>query len=303
MSTRNFVDVFEANRQFLLGLAYRLLGRYTEAEDLVQETYLRWHRLCLENVEVRNPKAYLSRILTRLFLDYQRSARVRKEEYVGPWLPEPVLENQLQPVAQEDGGASVFEGFRDLSYALMLTLERLSPLERAAFILHDVFSMPFSEIALSLGKTEAACRQLASRARKHIREDKKRFAVQQELLDRLIPAFKRAVDTQDMASLSELLARDAVLYSDGGGLVPAALLPIYGSGRILGFLAGVWKKFAPEYEIKRVMLNGEPALCFWRSSVLEQVFMILRNESAQVSEICVIRSPEKLKHLGDLSST
>jgi RNA polymerase sigma-70 factor, ECF subfamily len=225
---------FEAHRRHLLGLAYRMLGSLAEAEDAVQEAYLRWH--AADRAKVENPRAFLSTTVARLCLDQLKSARVQRESYVGPWLPEPVLD----AAALDAETASDFA--HDLSMALMLTLERLSPLERAAFLLHDVFDVEFAEIAQSLGRSEAACRQLAARARAHVQQARPRFAPSSEEGARLAQAFRAAAQSGDTAAMMQLLAEDAVLYTDGGGKRIAALNPIHGHDKIARFFAGVMKK-------------------------------------------------------------
>src|SRR3954454_5899397 len=191
------VDAFEAHRGHLLGLAYRMLGSVAEAEDVVQEAYLRWHEANTDGVS--DPRAYLARVVTRLGLDHLKSARVRREHYVGPWLPEPVVDAD----ALSAGTASEYAD--DVTVALLLALERLSPLERAAFLLHDVFDLDFAEVARTLGRSEAACRQLASRARTHLREARPRFTAPPEAGERLAGAFLRAARSGEVTALAQLL--------------------------------------------------------------------------------------------------
>src|SRR5215510_13484011 len=219
------VAAFEPHRRRLTGLAYRMLGSLSEAEDIVQDAYLRWH--AADRGQVDNPRAYLSRTVARLCLDHLKSARVRRETYVGPWLPEPIVdETALSP----DSASELAD---DLSVALLMTLERLSPLERAAFLLHDVFDMEFADIAGVLDRSEGACRQLASRGRAHVSEERPRFRPSEDDVTRLTDAFHRAVLSGDAAQFADLLAQDAVLYSDGGGKRIAALNPIVGRDKIL----------------------------------------------------------------------
>lgn len=291
------IAVFEANRQFLLGLAYRLLGRYSEAEDIVQETFIRWHRVAKAMVE--EPRSYLAKITTRLCLDYLKSAKVQREEYVGPWLPEPVLENQVSPVRTEDDAIWAIDGMRDLSYALLLTLERLSPLERAAFILHDIFEMPFEEVAQVLEKSSAACRQLASRARGNIKQDKKRYQPDKADEERLVKAFMQAMATQDVETLAGLLAKDAALYSDGGGIVLAALRPLYGQERVTAFLEGVIRK-NPLTEngrrLETITINGAIGFVMYQGEEVVQANLLDINPDGSIAAMYAMRNPEKLKH-------
>src|SRR5688572_369688 len=233
---------FEPHRRRLLGLAYRMLGSMAEAEDAVQEAYLRWHDTDRESVV--EPRAFLMTTTTRICLDVLKSARVKREEYVGPWLPDPVTDTaSLAPDAQT-------ELAEDLSVALLLALDRLSPLERAAFLLHDVFDYSFSQVAAALDRNEAACRQLASRARTRVREAQPQgvtpprqatSAINPKHAE-LLSAFISATRTGDIEGLTRMLASDARVVTDGGGKVPAALNVIEGAERTAAFLAGVARK-------------------------------------------------------------
>src|SRR5215831_18456719 len=219
------VAAFETHRRALTGLAYRMLGSLSEAEDIVQEAYLRWH--AAERERVGNPRAYLLRTVARLCLDHLKSARSRRETYVGPWLPEPIVdETALAP----DTASELAD---DLSIALM------TPLERAAFLLHDVFEMEFADIAKVLERSESAYRQLAARGRAHVHEARPRFRVPEDEAARLTDAFHRALVTGDAAQFAAVLAADAVLYSDGGGKRAAALVPIQGRDKIVRFFEGL----------------------------------------------------------------
>ena len=204
-------DAFEANRGRLMALAYRMTGSVADSEDVLQEAYLRWE--AVDTQVVRNPRAFLSTTVTRLCLDLLKSARVQRESYVGPWLPEPVLDTH--GIAPDDAT----ELAQDISVALMLALERLSPLERAAFLLHEVFDCSYEEVANTLGRSEAACRQLASRAKKHVRAARPRYEPSDDERRRIVLAFGNAVMNGDLEELQATLADDAVLYADGGGKV------------------------------------------------------------------------------------
>src|SRR5262249_3930597 len=205
---REEIEDFEAHRPVLTGLAYRMLGSRAEAEDVVQDAYLRWH--AADRAAIEQPRRYLGTVVTRLCLDRIKSAKAQREIYVGQWLPEPVVDESFDAEAASDLA-------HDLSVALMLMLERLSPLERAAFLLHDVFGLDFAEVASALNRREAACRQLAARARAHIEAGKPRFPASREDGLRLAVAFRKASQSGDMAALAQLLRGDAVLYTDGGG--------------------------------------------------------------------------------------
>jgi len=281
---------FEAHRRHLMGLAYRMLGSLAEAEDAVQEAYLRWHAADRDAVE--NPRAYLSSVVTRLCLDQLKSARARRESYVGPWLPEPVLDEAA--LAAE----SASDYAHDLSVALMLALERLSPLERAAFLLHDVFEVGFAEIARTLGRGEAACRQLAARAREHVRAARPRFAVSAAEGERMAQAFRAAAASGDAAALAHLLAEDAVLYSDGGGKRLAALNPIRGRDKIIRFLAGIARK-APalgDWRIQPAQINGAPGLMLREPDGATQT-IAFDIDGGRIAAIYIVLNPEKLRHI------
>lgn len=225
---------FEQHRRFLTGLAYRMLGSLSDAQDIVQDAFLRWHGA--NRPGLTSPRAWLGKIVTRLCLDRMKSARAQRETYVGQWLPEPVIE----PIGISLAG--LVENRIDAPVALMLALERLSPLERAAFILHDIFEMEFDEIAGVLDRNEAACRQLLVRARGHVGDTKQRFIVDADEANRLTTAFFAASQSGDASALRDLLADAARLHGDGGGKRPATLNIIYGADRIGRFFEGVAQK-------------------------------------------------------------
>ena len=275
-------DDFEPHRQFLIGVAYRMLGSFAEAEDIVQDAFLRWS--AVDRTVVDNPRAYLAQIVSRLCLDRMKSAAARREHYVGTWLPEPLVAQAGEPVAD------------DLSLALLLTLERLSPLERAAFLLHDVFDMDYAVIAETLGRSEAACRQLATRGREHVRETRPRFTASAESTAKLAEAFAAALLQGRVDELARLLADDAVLYSDGGGKRLAALNPIYGRDKIVRFLIGVTKKFPVEsLRVDRVVINGLAGFVIWTAEGPET--MSFAFEDDRIVGIYAVRNPDKLRHL------
>ncbi|HSD90841.1 MAG TPA: sigma-70 family RNA polymerase sigma factor [Kofleriaceae bacterium] len=276
-------DDFDPHRSFLVGMAYRMLGSLAEAEDVVQDAFLRWTDT--DRAAVTHPRAYLARVVSRLCLDRMKSAASRREQYVGTWLPEPLVAGPAEPLAE------------DLSVALLLTLERLSPLERAAFLLHDVFDMDYSAIADTLGRTEAACRQLAARAREHVRDERPRFTASDETRAKLTDAFQAAMTTGDIETISRLLAEDAIFYSDGGGKRLAALNPIYGKEKILRFMAGLAsKRPMPQPEqVERVQINGLPGFVLRTSEGIETIALEFAGE--QIVAIYAVRNPDKLRHL------
>ena len=275
---------FNIHREFLVGVAYRMLGSLAEAEDIVQDAYLRWSGVT--TAAISNPRAHLAKIVSRLCLDRMKSAAVRREEYVGTWLPEPLV--------QSPTSASV----DDISVALLLTLERLTPLERAAFLLHDVFDMDYPELADTLGRSEAACRQLAARARERVRSDRPRFSPTPESTARLAEAFASALRKGRLEELTGLLADDAVVYTDGGGKRRAPLHPIYGKEKVLRFFEGTVRKgfFGPEVHMERVLINGLPGFIL-RSAQGEPETMALEVADDRVVAVYAIRNPDKLRHL------
>jgi RNA polymerase sigma-70 factor (ECF subfamily) len=277
------MDDFEPHRRYLAGLAYRMLGSIAEAEDCVQDAYLRWREV--DRASVTEPRAYLARIVSRLCLDRLKSAASKREEYVGTWLPEPVVDDPAAPLAD------------DLSVALLLTLERLSPLERAAFILHDVFDMDYVEVAGVLDREEPACRQLAARAREHVKGGRARFEPSKVDGARLASAFKDAALTGDLVKLAELLAEDAVLYTDGGGKRLAALNPIYGRERILRFLVGISKKrgLPAEDRVENARINGMPGFVLRRDEGPETLALEIGDD--RIVAIYSVVNPDKLRHL------
>jgi RNA polymerase sigma-70 factor, ECF subfamily len=274
---------FETHRQFLIGVAYRMLGSLAEAEDVVQDAFLRW--TASDRADVEHPRAFLAQIVSRLCLDRMKSAAARREQYVGMWLPEPVVSPASAPVAD------------DLSFALLLTLERLSPLERAAFLLHDVFDMDYSAIAETIGRSEAACRQLAARAREHVRQERPRFTANAETREKLADAFQSALFSGDLEAFARVLADDAVFYSDGGGKRAAALNPLYGKDKILRFLAGVSKKqpLILPAQVERVQINGLPGFVLRTDQGVETFAFDTAGD--QIAAIYAIRNPDKLRHL------
>jgi len=273
---------FEPHRHFLAALAYRMLGSVAEADDVVQDTFLRWREV--DRSAIAEPRAYLARVVSRLCLDRMKSARHRRERYVGTWLPEPVVAEPGQTLAD------------DLSVALLLTLERLSPLERAAFLLHDVFDMDYAGIAAALDSTESACRQLAARAREHVRQDRPRYAANDTDARALADAFVVAAATGDVGGLARLLADDAVLYTDGGGKRRAALNPIVGKEKIVRFYEGIRAKGAFSADrMAAATLNGLPGFVFHTAEGTETVAFEIADGA--IVAIYSVRNPDKVRHL------
>lgn len=266
-----------------------MLASRTDADDVMQDAYLRWQSA--ERGDVASPEAYLTRIVTRLCLDRLKSARAQREIYVGPWLPEPVLDAEALSPESEAELAS------DLSFALLLALDRLSPAERAAFLLHDVFSAPFSEISDALERSEAACRQLAARARRAVREAR-RPPPPNEQHQRLLLAFAQAAASGDLSAIKALLKDDVVMLSDGGGRKLAALNPIRGADRTARFFIGALRKARRPADItaRIAAINGAPGMLVYFGGDLEQAQLIAA-EDGLIAAIYVVRNPDKLAAL------
>lgn len=274
---------FEMHRPFLAGLAYRMLGSIAEAEDVVQDAYLRWAHA--DASTVAHPRAYLARVVTRLCLDRMKSATSRREQYVGTWLPEPIVGAPAEPMAD------------DLSIALLITLERLSPLERAAFLLHEVFDMDYGDIASALGRSEDACRQLAARARQHVRHERPRFAPTDADREKVFAAFEAALTSGDVAGLAQLLADDAVLYADGGGKRAAALEPVRGKQAILDLLAIVVTTHGlfQRDQLARASINGMPGFVMRVVDGIQTTAFEV--EGDRIVALYSVRNPDKLRHV------
>jgi RNA polymerase sigma-70 factor (ECF subfamily) len=284
-------EAFEAERSRLTGLAYRMLGSRAEAEDVVQDAWLRWNRT--DRGKIRSPGAWLTTTVTRLAIDRLRSVRARRETYVGPWLPEPLVEAQGGALGQAPDPAAFGDGLGDISLALMLVLERLTPAERAAFLLHDVFDYDYDELADILERAEPACRKLVSRARAHVRAERPRFEAAPEARARLFGAFVEAVQAGELSGLVSLLAEDATLLADGGGKARAALNPILGADNVARFLLGTAEKFGQARTYRPVMVNGEPGIAGYTDGALEFVATIA-GDGERITAIHLVVNPDKL---------
>jgi len=279
-------SAFEQNRRRLWGVAYRMLGSRGDAEDMVQETWLRWHRAPQE--EVRMPQAWLVTTITRLCIDRLRQMRAERESYIGPWLPEPLVGQALPPPDEAVELAS------DLSVAFLAVLERLAPEERAAFLLHEMFDSDYGEIAQILGKSEAACRQIVSRARKRVRADRPRVQVSAAAHARLLESFVQAVRARDKEALVNLLAEDASWTADGGGKTKAALKAIRGADQIARFVLDVLEPHLSEIDFRPVVVNGEPGLAVLRHGRLFAIWSI-RTDGVRILDVYIVLNPDKLR--------
>lgn len=281
MGMADAAESFDPLRPRLVRVAYRMLGSVADAEDAVQDSFIRW--MGTDRAQVREPEAFLRRTVTRLCLDQLKSARRQRETYIGPWLPDPIVEEE------ED---------EDVSLPLMLALERLSPLERAAFLLHDVFGLGFEEVAATIQRDPAACRQLANRARAHVREARPRFKLEKAHGLEIANAFFAASRSGDMTALGAMLAADVSVHSDGGGKRPAAVRPAIGYGQVMTLhkaLAVLFRKYGSEL-VHAGFINGLPGFVT-READGELQTTALDIEDGKITAIYVMRNPEKLKHL------
>ena len=272
---------FDPLRPTLMRVAYRMLGSVADAEDVLQEAFIRW--MGADRAMVREPEAFLRRTVTRLCLDQLKSARRRRETYLGPWLPDPMVE--------EEGG-------EDVTLPLMLALERLSPLERAAFLLHDVFGLAFEEVAATLQRDAAACRQLAARARTHVREARPRFQVDRQRGLAIAEAFYAASRNGDMKTLAALLSADVSTHADGGGKRPAAMRPVVGFDAVMKVhekLAVLFKHHASKL-VRSGFINGLPGFITLEADGELQT-TALDIEDGKITAIYIVRNPDKLRHL------
>jgi RNA polymerase sigma-70 factor (ECF subfamily) len=287
-------DEFNELRPSAFAIAYRMLGSVSEAEDMVQEGFLRLHRAREAGERIESPRAYLSTVVSRLSLDHLRSARVRRETYVGEWLPEPLM------ASADDDPARKAEMADSLSLAFLVLLESLSPEQRAAYLLRDVFDEPYDRIAEIVGTSEQNARQLATRARGHVAERRPRFEATREQRDELASRFFAAAEEGDLEGLEELLAHDVVFRGDGGGKAPAAARAIHGRAKVARLLVAGLRTAATRhgFTFRREEVNGQPgALVFDREGGLLSV-MTLDVAEGQIQGVSAIVNPDKLQHLG-----
>ncbi len=281
LEPRDAAESFDPLRPKLMRVAYRMLGSVADAEDVLQEAFIRW--MGADRGEVREPEAFLRRTVTRLCLDQLKSARRQRETYLGPWLPDPIVEE-----AEEE----------DVTLPLMLALERLSPLERAAFLLHDVFGLGFEEVAATIGRDTAACRQLAARARAHLRDARPRFQVEKQRGIEMAEAFFNASRSGDMKALASMLAADVSAHTDGGGKRPAVLKPIVGFDAVMKAherLAVLFKHRESKL-VRAGFINGLPGFVTLEADGELQT-TALDIEDGKIAAIYVVRNPDKLRHL------
>ena len=290
-------EEFEALRPLLFSIAYRILGSVSEAEDAVQETWLRYHASGTVPISL---KSFLSAVVTRVSIDVLRSARVRRESYVGQWLPEPLLTDRESTTYPDPEHAA--ELADSLSMAALLLLERLSPEQRAVFVLHDVFAFPFSEIAEAIGRSEVACRQLASRARRLMEDGRPRFDVDRRDREELAARFFDALTAGDVDALRQLLAADVEVYGDGGGKAPQWMRVVVGLDNVARMFAGLGQRFAGSgLQVERHEVNGQPGAVFRDPSGRVINVLTLDVLDGRIQVIRSVINPDKLRHIGPVA--
>jgi RNA polymerase sigma-70 factor (ECF subfamily) len=277
---------FETYRSYLFSIAYRMLGSAMEAEDMLQEAYLRYQGVPAS--EVRSPKAYLGKIVTRLCLDQLKSARLRRENYYGSWLPEPI------PTGKSPSAALIER--EAISTAFLVLLERLSPVERAVFLLREVFDYPYNEIAELVGRSQTNCRQYDHRARRYIHQHRPRFEPSYRQQEQLVESFLNALTSGDVDGMIRLLAEQAVLYGDGGGKVPSISSPLTGRGTIVKVLLGFYRTAPPETRVEIFEINGAPGLLVWQGEALLAV-ITFEMADGQIQSIYNVINPDKFAYL------
>ena len=283
------LEAFHQYRSLLFAIAYRMLGSIMDAEDMVQETFLRWQQTSEQAVQ--STKAYLTTIITRLCIDRLRSAQVQREQYVGPWLPEPIVtEKEADPAAMVELADS-------LTMAFLVLLERLSPIERAVFLLREAFGYDYNEISQIVEKSAANCRQISRRARQHLAEQRPRYPASHQQQEQLTRQFMRASQQGDFQGLLALLADDITLWSDGGGQVAACLKPLHGAAKVAGFLRAVdrrYQKLGLDYDIELVRVNGQSGLLYTCGNCIDSVLAV-EIAVGRLQSLYFMRNPEKLE--------
>lgn len=286
------LDLFKKHRPRLLGIAYRMLGSRADADDILQEAWLRWHGA--ERDDIDNAEAWLVTVTTRLCIDRLRTVRIERERYVGPWVPEPIVSVLLSDETASPEHAALLAG--DISTAFLMVLERLAPEERAAFLLREVFDVDYDEIARVLAKNEAACRQIVHRAKTRVQQQRPRFEVSRDAHKKLLDRFIAATTSGDEAELLNLFADDIRFHGDGGGKIRAALRVLEGSERIVRLYRAIGRTLAQEgatVEYRCVDVNGELGLLCYVDGQLDSVYSFV-TDGARILEIYAVRNPDKL---------
>lgn len=293
MQDEKYADLFESRRPFLNGLAYRILGSLADAEDAVQDTFIKW--LHADRRPILNPAAWLTTVCTRRCLDLLRGAQQARTDYIGVWLPEP-----LQTMAVETSEQQMLELSSSLSMAFMLLLERLTPRERAAYLLHDIFDLPYADLAITLDAEEATCRKLVSRAREKVGHSQVRSVIPEERQEALLASFKAAVETGNIKPLSALLSEDITLSADGGGKVSTNPTPIIGKIDVLEFIGGKLSVFWRTYEWRPARINGLQGVLLFDQNHIAAAVSFALDIDGHLAQIFIVRNPDKLSRLGRL---
>jgi len=281
--------LFEEHRQLLFNIAYRMLGTVMDAQDMVQNTFIRWHQT--PTTEIQSPRAWLTTVITRLCINHLQSARVQRESYVGPWLPEPLVSDSAP---QPDENLQLADS---LSLAFLVLLETLTPTERAVFLLREVFDCEFAEIATIVDRTETNCRQILTRARKHVENRRPRFDAAPEKAEELLEKFERAVKEGEVENLIDLLASDVVLITDGGGKARAILHPVAGAQPLARLFIQARRKFAAPTEVTfHATVNGLPGLVAFENGQAKRV-IALGLQQGRIHSVFIITNPDKIRHL------
>jgi RNA polymerase sigma-70 factor, ECF subfamily len=286
--TESALAVFTEDRQALFGVAYRMLGSVADAEDILQDAWLQWSSV--DATQVSQPRAYLVRTVTNLSLNKLKSAAVRREAYVGPWLPEPLITAEGDAVAGTEQAEAV-------SLAMLVVLETLSPLERAVFVLKEVFGYSFAEIAGMLDRSEVAIRQIGSRARSHVQARRPRYQAPADTRRRVTEEFLAACLGGDLNQVMQLLAPQVTAWTDGGGKIRAALRPLHGAGNVARWILGILRTPPPDLGIHEVLVNGDPGLLITSADVPDDVVMVDVDPDGRINAIRLIRNPDKLRHI------
>ncbi|PZD71782.1 ECF RNA polymerase sigma factor SigJ [Acaryochloris thomasi RCC1774] len=282
------LETFQQYQSLLFGIAYRMLGTIMDAEDMVQETFLRWQRA--SNNQVQSPKRYLTTIVTRLCIDRLRSAQVKREQYIGPWLPEPIVTSAADPAAKAEQADS-------LSMAFLVLLERLSPIERAVFLLREIFDYDYNTIGLIVEKSPSNCRQIARRAKQRIHDVRSRFSTSPHQREEITQQFLRACEQGDLQGLLNLLADDITLYSDGGGKVVAALKPLHRNVKVARFLLAInrrQQRLGLYSEAQFIQVNSQSGLLYTTANTIDSV-MAFDVAQGHIQTLYFVRNPEKLR--------
>ena len=288
---REAVATFEQARPVLTGLAYRILGSYAEAEDVVQDSFLSW--MDADHAAIARPRSWLMTVCSRKAIDVLRSARRARTDYVGPWLPEPVRTDYFE--APQEAAAALSD---TVTTSFLLVLERLSPKERAAFLLHDVFAMDYADIAAGLDVSEPACRKLVSRARANVRQPENARTVPRERQESLVAAFEQAIRTGETGPLAAMLSADATLRADGGGKVAAARKPLEGAPAVLTFVRKVLARAWRDFEIRIVEINAGLALIAYEDGLPSAAVTFGFGGDQKATDVYIVRNPDKLGHIG-----